>query len=183
MTKPKFPAFLAAWLAMACLSTGALADGGRIVDSVELGGLRATVMASPWPLQAGPAEVGVFVQTAGGEAVMDAAVTMGWTALSPGEEWVPPCCRMKGPEGMVAASRNHGQNRLIYSANLTIPGSGQGNLQIVIEHNGARETIELPLVAEAPPPPALAYLPWLAMTPLAIAAFAFHQQVKRRPRS
>ncbi|GAB4170347.1 MAG: hypothetical protein Fur0032_09170 [Terrimicrobiaceae bacterium] len=182
MRKVKVLSCIATAIAMASLSTSTLADGGRIVDSCEIGGLRATVMASPWPLQAGPAELGVFLQTADGEAVLDATVTVGWTALSPGEEWIPPCCRMKGPEGMVAASRTHGQNRLVYSANLTIPGSGPGNLQIAIDHDGAKESIAMTMVAEPPAPPALAYLPWLAMTPLAIAAFAFHQQIKRRPR-
>lgn len=174
---PATPAIL---LLSAWLTIQAVADGGRIIESVDLGDAHATVMATPWPLRAGPADIGLFLQDKDGKPVMDASVRMEWSAEGPGEEWVPPCCRMKSPAGSVTASRDHGQNRLIHSATLTIPGSGKGILRVTVEHAGTTETINVPAVAEPPAPPALAYLPWLAMTPLAIGAYALHQKIRRR---
>lgn len=153
------------------------ADGGAVMATRNVEGMRVMIFASPTPLRAGPADISVFLEEAG-QPVLDAEIALRWTSSGAGEKWLPPCCSME-TDG-APASRNHSQNKLLYSAMLPIKSSGEGKLDLHIVR--ADQTLDLTFDAVAQParPPVLAYLPWLAMTPIAVGLFALHQHITRR---
>lgn len=184
--KSKFP--VAAALGLAFLTGGLLpergfADGGVVLEQSQAAGLTATIMASPFPLRAGPADFSVLLQ-AGGQPVLDAEVSMRWTSSGTGQEWLPPCCSMQTEGGSLQASRGHSGNRLLYSAIVPITSSGPGKLDVAISSQGETSYLTLDLDAAPAPAPILAYWPWLAMTPAAILLFGLHQRItsgRRQP--
>jgi len=169
----------AAMVAFAALPLEARADGGAVIARETSEGFDLTVFAAPAPLRAGPADVSVLVQE-GGKPVLDARVSVRWTAAGGGQEWQPPCCSMKTDERAVEAVLGHSQNKILYSAMLVVPSSGAGKLDVRVERGGREATLTAGLDARPAPSPAAAYWPWLAVTPAAIAAFALNQTLKRR---
>lgn len=154
----------------------ALADGGVILASRDVGGMQATILGSPSPLRAGPADISILLQE-DGVPVLDAEVTMRWTSLGAGQEWLPPCCSMKTEGAGLVAKRGHGRNQLLYSAILPLTSSGPGKLDLAITRGGEPLLLVLDLEVVPAPAPVLAYWPWLAMTPVAILLFSLHQHI------
>ena len=166
-------------LALLAAVSAARADGGAVIATSKESGLDITVFASPSPLRAGPADISVLVQK-NGEPVLDAEVSVRWTATGQGEEWQPPCCSMKTDGRAVSATRGHSQNKFLYSAVLPITASGDGKLDVRIERGENEATLSAEVSALRAAPPAAAYWPWLAISPAAIAAFAVNQRLKKK---
>lgn len=160
-------------------SPDACADGGVVLGSQQIDGVDVTVFGSPVPLRAGPADISVLIQDENRRVVSDANVTVNWVSGQEGEEWLPPCCSMKGGSGVVRALKGHSQNQMLYSAIIPITSSGKGLLRLSIESAQARGTIELPIDAAPAPPPALAYFPYIAIGPGLIGLFALRRYILR----
>ena len=185
MTAPRrqsarsFPVFFAlSLLASACC----YGDGGAILARQTVNGLGLTVFASPAPLRAGPVDVSVLVQE-GETPVLDARVEMAWSAgASASAEWVPPCCTMESGAERISAVRAHSNNRFLYSAIVPMKSSGTSELVVKVEQGGREASLICNLEVRPPLPRALAFWPWLAFPPVAIAGFALHQSLLRSRR-
>jgi hypothetical protein len=126
-----------------------------------------------------------------GDVVLDADVTL---SLIPPEgvavnESDPFC----GPYGGVAfqsanvtphsltvrATREQASNKLLYAALLKLDATGNWPLQIIVSRgpDSARFGCLLPMATKSPKLSGL--WPWLAFPPLAIAAFALNQKLRR----
>jgi len=157
-----------------------LADGGAILARQTVNGLGVTIFASPQPLRAGPVDVSVLVQD-GKKAVLDAAVEIAWSpSSSSSPAWMPPCCSMDQNTDKIPATRAHSQNKLIYSAIVPVKSSGASELIVRVKAGDREALLSTDITVGPPSPPALAYWPWLALPPFAIAGFALHQRLSRR---
>jgi hypothetical protein len=171
-----------AWLIFA--APCALADGGVVIAREKVGGLDVTVFASPYPLRAGPVDVSVLVQDAQGNAVLDAAVELGWTTSAPAAstDWLPPCCSMETALGKTPALRTHSQNKLLYGAILPVRSAGPSEISVAVKTPETQGALSIPVEAQPPRAPVLTYWPLLAFPPFAIGIFALHQRLSRRLR-
>jgi len=159
-----------------------LADGGVVIARQTINGLDLTVFASPVPLHAGPVDVSVLVQDATtGKTALDAAVDVSWSPTSSASpDWLPPCCSMTTNLDKIPAIRGHSQNKFLYSAIVPIRSSGPSELVIRATSGGREALLSCDVIAAPPRAPALAYWPFLALPPFAVAGFALHQRLSRR---
>jgi hypothetical protein len=159
-----------------------LADGGVVIARQSINGLDLTVFASPVPLHAGPLDVSVLVQDANtGETALDAAVNVSWSPTSSASpDWLPPCCSMTTNLDKIPAIRGHSQNKFLYSAIVPVSSSGPSELVIRATSGGREALLSCDIIAAPPRAPALAYWPFLALPPFAVAGFALHQRLSRR---
>ena len=155
------------------------ADGGAIITRQVIDGLELTAFASPAPLRAGPVDVSLLVQKSG-KPILDAVVDFSWRSLSTSSvEWLPPCCTMEAGVERIPALRGHSNNRLLYSAIIPMKSVGPSELVIRVFAGEKEVLLSCGLVVGQPLPPALAFWPWLAFPPVAIAGFALHQSLSR----
>lgn len=149
-------------------SGAAYGDGGAVVAHGAGGSLSVTVFAAPVPLRAGPADVSVLVQRAGGLApVLDADV---WVEL-----------RSADGRGLRRrADHDQATNKLLYAASLTVPGPGRWQLRVEVERGADRSAVEATLRAVDAVPPAVRFWPWLSIPPLVVAVFLLHQWLRDR---
>lgn len=173
-----------ALLAVLFLGEACHGDGGAIIARQVVDDLGVTVFASPAPVRAGPVDVSVLVQR-GEKSVLDAAVKISWRPSSASApSWVPPCCTMDAKADGIPALRSHSNNRLLYSAIVPMNSAGPSELFISVSHGGRETSIACEIEVQRSLPPALAFWPWLAFPPVAIAGFALHQRlVKSRHRA
>jgi len=158
------------WLvpALLALSSRAQADGGLVALHQEAGPFIVTVFTAPSPLRAGPVDISVLVQDrANGQPVLD------------GEVFV----RLQREGGMTLgarATREVAQNKLLYSALMTLPEAGRWELEVTIKQ-GKEAASVLGQVSAAPPRPfLLSYWRSLSLPPIVAALFALNQWLKRR---
>jgi hypothetical protein len=159
-------------------------DGGAVLARQTINGIGITVLATPVPLRAGPADISVLVQE-GEQPVLDAMVEVTWrTPPISAPEWVPPCCTMDSAAEKIPAIRARSNNKFLYSAIVPLKSSGQSELLINVRHGGQEASLTCDIEVRPPLPRALAYWPWLVFPPLAIAGFAIHQTLvrSRQPR-
>jgi len=104
-------------------ASSALADGEVVVESQLAGSWRVTLLASPWPLRAGPAEFSVLVQDAiSGQPVADAEIAL---------EVRPPTSSMSPPTLLrLSGVRGRGANPLFHSARLKLSTTGPWTLRV-----------------------------------------------------
>jgi hypothetical protein len=145
-----------------------LADGGTVRYSRDVGAWHVTAFTRPTPLRAGPVEVSVLVQGAGGP-VLDAAIE------------VRAACAATSVTA--AARREASTNRMMYAAPMVLASPGPWTIEARIAAGDAAERISFPVRVEPPPVPWLAHLPWLAVPLAGIALFAAHQALVLRRRS
>ena len=154
-------------------------DGGAVIARRTIDGLQLTVFASPAPLRAGPVDVSVLVQK-GEKPVLDAAVEISWQANSASSvDWLPPCCTMESGTERIPAFRGHSNNRFLYSAIIPMKTAGPSELRVRVLEAGKEVLLSCHLDVRRPLPPLLAFWPWLAFPPVAIAGFVLHQRLSR----
>lgn len=154
-------------------------DGGAIIARQTVNGFQMTVFASPAPVRAGPVDVSVLVQESD-KPILDATVEVAWKASSVSTaEWLPPCCTMDADAEKVPALRAHSNNRFLYSAIVPMKFAGPSDLVIRVTRDGREAVLSCAVEVRPPRPPALAFWPWLAFPPVAVAGFALHQRLTR----
>ncbi len=162
----------ARWLLVAalCLPGLARADGGTLVLTRPAGLFVISVFSAPAPLRAGVADVSVLVQERSSAAVvLDAIVAL----------------RVHAPDGTTrawTASHAAATNRLLQAALVELPAAGRWQLEVTVRRARDEATVGCELdVAPAGTRLAAAWPP-LAVPPLAIALFVWHQRLRRRRR-
>lgn len=159
-----------------------LADGGAVLTQQKTGPYLVTLFGSPTPLRAGPADLSVMVQDAAtGNPVLDQSVSIKvQAAVDPhSTAWVPPCCSMRTMTGVVPATHDAAQNKLLYAANVVLPSSGVH--EVIVRIGGdTGEILSTTLSVEPPAPPVTSYWMYLALPPVFIGAFALNQRIRRR---
>lgn len=132
-----------------------------------------TVYTAPTPLSVGRADVSVMVQDRRSLApVLDARVALELNLAAGGTEPL-----------RVEATRAHATNRLLYAATVTLPAAGEWRLRARAEGQGTHGEVACRLPVEAGRPRVLAYWPWLALPPLAVALFLLNGHLARRQQS
>ena len=158
-------------LVVAALFSAAAArgDGGRICVSGPAGPFVVTVFTAPIPLRVGPIDVSVLVQSAADQApVIDAAVQL--------------TLRSKEIERTAAATHAGATNKLLYAASIDVPTAGEWTLAAAVRVDASTADVGCELEVVPPPPPVVAFWPYLVL-PFAITAlFAVHQRLKARRR-
>ena len=173
------PKFSFALLAILFLGEACHGDGGAIIARQVVDDLEVTVFASPAPVRAGPVDVSVLVQR-GEKSVLDATVEITCRPSSASApSWVPPCCTMDAKVERIPALRAHSNNRLLYSAIVPMKSAGPSELLISVSQGGREVSIACEIEVQRSLPPALAFWPWLAFPPVAIAGFALHQRLAK----
>jgi hypothetical protein len=166
-------------------------DGGVVQLRETSGPFSVTLFVSPEGVNGGLTDVSVLVQSQkDGDVVLDADVTL---SLIPPEgiamnESDPIC----GPYGAafqsanatphsltMRATREQASNKLLYAALLKLDATGNWPLQVSVSHgyDSARFDCLLPVATISPKLSGL--WPWLAFPPIAIAAFALNQKLRR----
>jgi len=157
------------WLvaALLALNTRAHGDGGFVELHQVAGPFIVTVFTAPGPLRAGPIDISVLVQDrANGQPVLD------------GEVFV----RLQREGGMPLierATREVAQNKLLYSALMTLPEAGRWELEVTIKQEKETASVLGQLSAEASRPLLLSYWRSLWLPPVVVALFALNQWFKR----
>jgi hypothetical protein len=168
----------------------ARADGGIIQLRQTRGPFSVTVFVSPEAVSGGLTDVSVLVQSQkNGDVVLDAEVTL---SLIPPEGVAMNSDPFCGPYGAafqpanvtphsltVRATREQASNKLLYAALFNLDAPGNWPLQVIVSRgpDSARFDCLLPVATISPKLPGL--WPWLAFPPLAIAAFALNQKLRR----
>lgn len=154
-------------------ATSALADGGTVRLSEEIGNLRVTVLTSPVPLVCGPVEISVLVQDReSGKLRPDARVKI---ALTPaGSERRKAFRRAEG---------THAVNKLYQSVIFQVATPGEALVEVQVEGDGATVKVDC-LAFVGPPRPGMnaywAWIGWPAVPILIYSALEMRRQRNRR---
>jgi len=154
--------------ALLTLCTPAHADGGLVVLHQETGPFIVTVFTAPNPLRAGPVDISVLVQNpANDQPVLDGDVLV----------------RLRSEGGMTLkaqATREMAQNKLLYSALMTLPEAGRWEMAVTIKQGDQAASILGQVSAAAPRPFLLSYWRSLSLPPIFVGLFVLNQWLKRR---
>lgn len=149
----------------------AAGDGGLVRATESSGPFVITVLTSPTPLRAGPADVSVMVQHRDTSApVLDARVSL---VLGRRDDAGAPIA--------VAVTRAQATNKLLYAAPVEVPAAGVWDAAVSVERGDDRARVGVALDVETARPGGWAVWPYLALPPAAVAVFALHQWLRRRP--
>jgi hypothetical protein len=156
--------------ALLALNPSVYADGGFVELHQVAGQFVVTVFTAPGPLRARPVDISVLLQDrANGQPVLDAEVFV----------------RLQREGGMTLverATREVAQNKLLYSALLTLPEAGRWELEVTIKQGNEAASVRKQVTAAAPTPFLLSYWRSLSLPPIVIAVFALNQWLRRRSR-
>jgi len=152
-----------------CVGIGLLvADGGIVQFQRQAGPFFVTVFSAPVPLRVGVADLSVMVQT-----FDDRRDVLGCDVMlhlsKPGER-----------EIRVAATRAQATNKLLYAAHPVLQQAGKWNVSVEIKARGDTVRVNGDLVVLPELPPLIAYWPYFAVLPVAVAFFALNQWLKAR---
>lgn len=170
-------AAMVAYAAVAAVATNCQADGGRVVHIEKLDDVTITVFASPNPLTAGPVDVSFLVQDAESlQTISDASISILCQQVAARERIE------KSPSAAAAASRELATNKLLQSAIVDLPNSGEWHVtvKVTIDKRNAEFSLALSVAdASAANEWCTAIVPPIA----GIALFAIHRQLKRAQRT
>src|SRR5262245_48899009 len=154
--------------AVLALNSRARADGGFVELHQAVGPFVVTVFTAPVSLRAGPVDISILVQDrANGQPVLDGEVLV----------------RLQGEGGVTLverATREMAQNKLLYSALMTLPEAGPWKLEVTIKRGKEAASVLGQMSVAAPRPFLLSYWRSLSLPPVVIALFALNQWLKRR---
>lgn len=174
--------FLLLWTTLCVLGMEAHGDGGRVQMQAEADGYVITLLTSPTPLRAGPADISVLVQDAATrQPILNAEVMISLhhaTGDTQEVAWEPPCCSLKSRNDPAAltATLGKGNNKLLYCAMTDLPFSGSWDVAVRVNDTVVRGEIQV----DTPPRPVTAYWPFFLLPPLAVAGFVLRERIARR---
>jgi hypothetical protein len=157
-------------VAAALATADARADGGAVCASGPVGRTRVTLFTSPTPLRVGTVDLSVLVQDAAtGESLPDAAVKF----------------RIRGDADAtgsmeVDARSGASANRLLQSALLRLASPGEVVIEAFVRARGSEGSVSCAARIEDAAPALLAHWPLVALPPVCVGLFAWHQALVRR---
>ena len=121
---------------------------------------------TPTPLRVGPVDLSVMIQNRENqEPVLDAQVLVQ--------------LQKKGtPTVSRKATREQANNKLLYTALLSVPMEGLWNLKVIVRHGADSIGVTNPLTVEQAQSPLRSYWSYFAFPFLLIALFLIHQRLK-----
>ena len=148
-----------------------LADGGTVQLRKQAGPFEITLFSTPSPLRSGPVDLSVMVQRAGDRSpVLDANVKVH--------------LRKRGGDNIIEvfapARHENATNKLLYAAKVNLVSAGEWLAEIEVIEGGATADIAGQVTVLPESPPIVAYWPYFALVPLAIALFFFNRWLRRR---
>jgi len=146
------------------------ADGGVIHASEQRGPFRVTVFISPTLPQAGEIDVSVLVQEISTKRPrVDMSVRVVARSLTQ-------------PSATVSAEASNAQatNKLFQDARLMLPIPGAWDIEVTLEHLGAREPIRFLVDLEAPSPGWFSLAGWITWPVVAVVMFTIHRLLVAR---
>jgi hypothetical protein len=159
-------------LAIAALLTSILlADGSTVIFRKAVDPFDVTLFGNESRLTLGQNNVSVMVQNSSDHTdVADAHVTLRFTRQEQGKivELVAPATHAKAA------------NKMLYGANINIPGEGYWTLTIEVEANGARANVPVQIPVAAAEPQLSQKWPLILFIPVAIVLFVINRRLKRR---
>jgi hypothetical protein len=187
-----------AWMAVALIAAlplqHAKGDGGVVVLHEAKGPFLVTVFVAPEVIRGGLTDVSVLLQSrTNGDVVLDAAV--GLTVERPLDLVVTagsePVCGMSSAsvvfpsqdigqhQAPLPATREQASNKLLYAAALALNATGDWRLHISVSRgpDSAKFNCLIPVTQASANAPGL--WPYLLIPPIAIAAFAMNQKLRR----
>lgn len=168
-------------------------DGGVIRLREVQGPFSVTVFTSIEALAGGSSDVSVLVQWRNtGEVVLDADVNLtlnppDGVAISPSD----PLCGlsslaaasqlsdMRAPQLSVRATREQASNKLLYAALVKLNAAGDWRLHVLVSRGSDCAGFDCLLPAATASSTLRGIWPYLALPPIAIAAFAMNQRLRR----
>jgi hypothetical protein len=145
-----------------------LGDGGIVQFQKQTGQFLITVFSAPVPLRVGVADLSVMVQkTDNRSAVLDCDVLL--QLSHPGERDI-----------RVAATRAQASNKLLYAAHPLLERSGTWHATVEIKTRGDTVRVAGDMLVAPQEPPFIAYWPYFALLPAAVALFGLNQWLKTR---
>jgi hypothetical protein len=175
-------------------TTGARADGGRVVLQEVQSPVRVTVMMDPAEARVGWIDLSVLVQSAEGTEVWLDAETE-FLLHPPKGAVLPAMDPFCGPNGEAmsqarraatspvrrsVATRATATNRLLRAARIHFPVAGEWLLEVRVRRADARARFEAPLSVLEPPMARASVVGCLALPPLVIGLYITHQGLRRR---
>jgi hypothetical protein len=163
-------------------------DGGIVQLRETRGPFSVTVFVSPVAVSGGLTDVSVLVQSQeNGDLVLDADVRL---CLIPPEgvttSELDPFCgpALQSVNGTahsltVRATREQASNKLLYAARLKLDATGNWPLQVDVSHGTDSASFNCVLPVTAPSARLSRLWPYLAFPPIAIAAFALNQKLRK----
>jgi hypothetical protein len=155
------------------LTSLALADGGVVRTSQQLGPWMITVFSSPTPFRVGPVDLSVLVQDAEtSDTVFDVDVNL--------------MLRHAAADAiLVEATREAATNQLLRAALFDLPAPGTWQVDVSITSQEHAERLQFALDADPPLPRLMELWIWLSIPILALVFFVLHQWLvrSRRPRT
>jgi hypothetical protein len=145
-----------------------VADGGIVQFRTQAGPFFVTVFSAPVPLRVGVADLSVMVQRVNERSEeLDCNVMLHLS--KPGERDI-----------RVAATRAQATNKMLYAAHPVLRRAGKWNLSLEIKARGDAAWVNGAIAVLPQLPPLIAYWPYFAVLPAAVALFALNQWLKRR---
>lgn len=145
-------------------------DGGELQFQKQAGPFLVTAFSAPVPVRVGPADLSVMVQRAIDRSeLLDCRVAVLLSKL--------------GEPGIRAdATRAQATNKLMYAAQIVFPSAGTWHVDVEVNASGttAHATGDIAVLPEQPP--LMAFWPYFAMVPAAVALFVLNQWLKSRRR-
>jgi hypothetical protein len=187
-----------AWVAVALLAAltpqHAKGDGGVVLLREASGPFLVTVFAAPEVTRGGLTDVSVLVQSrTNGDVVLDAAVGLSIEAprdlvVTAGSDplcgassasAVLPSQDIDQHQATLPATREQASNKLLYAAALALNATGDWRLHIYVSRGADSTEFDclIPVTQASANAPGL--WPYLLMPPMAIAAFAMNQKLRR----
>jgi len=142
-----------------------LADGGAVCAHDTIGPWIVTIFVAPATVRAGPVDLSVMVQDGRDAApLLDAEVTLD---ISPRDGGIPA--------SSLAATHEQATNKLLYAVQFPLAAAGTWDVRAKVRRRGEAVETNCTFTAAEALPPVLAYWPYFALPPVAIALFALHQ--------
>jgi hypothetical protein len=143
-----------------------VADGGVAQFRSQAGAFVVTVFSAPVPLRVGLSDLSVMVQNADDRTdVLECDVMLHLS--KPGEQ-----------EVTIAATRAQANNKLLYAAHPVFQSAGKWKVSVEIKAKGQTVRVNGEVTVLPELPPLIAYWPYFAVLPVAVALFALNQWLK-----
>jgi hypothetical protein len=157
-------------LAFALAPLGLHADGGVVCLRKASGPFVVTVFTNSPELRAGPADVSVMVQNrVSREIVLDDEVSLRLEPAASGGQVLE-----------FRATRKQATNKLLKSAIVDLPSSGEWKLTVLVRCGSEHAVVSTQLQAAPPLPRLAAIWPFLVLPFLAMMLFAANQVLRQR---